>query len=77
MPAIVLARDSVRMAETSPRILLLADAARLRELLVRYLQSQGFEVRGAGDAEQMRQMLDRGHFDLIVLDLMLPGENGL
>jgi DNA-binding response OmpR family regulator len=41
------------------------------------LQSQGFEPRGAGDAAQMRQALDRGHYDLIVLDLMLPGEDGL
>jgi two-component system, OmpR family, phosphate regulon response regulator OmpR len=71
------AGDSVRMDEISARILLVDDDARLRELLVRYLQSQGFDVRGVGDAAQMRQALDRGHFDLIVLDLMLPGESGL
>ena len=65
------------MDETLPRVLLVDDDVRLRELLQRYLQSQGFEVRGVGDAAQMRQSLDRGHFDLIVLDLMLPGENGL
>lgn len=65
------------MAETAPRLLLVDDDARLRELLLRYLQSQGFEVRGVGDGAQMRQALDRGHYDLIVLDLMLPGEDGL
>lgn len=65
------------MDETSPRLLLVDDDVRLRELLQRYLQSQGFDVRGVGDAAQVRQALDRGHFDLIVLDLMLPGENGL
>jgi two-component system, OmpR family, phosphate regulon response regulator OmpR len=65
------------MDETSPRLLLVDDDVRLRELLQRYLQSQGFDARGVGDAVQLRQALDRGHFDLIVLDLMLPGENGL
>lgn len=65
------------MNETAARILLVDDDLRLRELLQRYLQSQGFEVRGVGDAGQLRQALDRGHFDLLVLDLMLPGESGL
>jgi DNA-binding response OmpR family regulator len=65
------------MDETLAHILLVDDDARLRELLVRYLQSQGFEVKGVGDGAQMRQALDRGHYDLIVLDLMLPGEDGL
>ena len=77
MPGVAAAGDSGRMDETLPRVLLVDDDVRLRELLQRYLQSQGFEVRGVGDAAQMRQSLDRGHFDLIVLDLMLPGENGL
>ncbi|WP_129648133.1 osmolarity response regulator transcription factor OmpR [Peristeroidobacter agariperforans] len=65
------------MNDVSARILLVDDDARLRDLLLRYLQSQGFESRGAGDAVQMQQQLDRGHYDLIVLDLMLPGEDGL
>ena len=73
MPGVAAAGDSGRMDETLPRVLLVDDDVRLRELLQRYLQSQGFEVRGVGDAAQMRQSLDRGHFDLIVLDLMLPG----
>jgi two-component system phosphate regulon response regulator OmpR len=65
------------MDETSARLLLVDDDERLRELLVRYLETQGFSVKGVGDAAQMRQAMDRGHFDLMVLDLMLPGENGL
>ena len=65
------------MDETTARLLLVDDDVRLRELLVRYLETQGFAVKGVGDAVQMRQALDRGHYDLIVLDLMLPGENGL
>jgi len=60
-----------------PSILLVDDDPRLRELLQRYLESQGFTVKGVGDGMQMQQALDRGHFDLIVLDLMLPGESGL
>lgn len=65
------------MDETTARLLLVDDDVRLRELLVRYLETQGFAVKGVGDTVQMRQALDRGHYDLIVLDLMLPGENGL
>ncbi|WP_202845023.1 two-component system response regulator OmpR [Luteimonas saliphila] len=65
------------MVEDAPRILLVDDDERLRELLLRYLQTQGFEARGAGNGMQMRQALARGHYDLIVLDLMLPGEDGL
>ena len=60
-----------------PRLLLVDDDPRLRELLQRYLQGQDFEVKAVGDGAQMQQALDRGHFDLIVLDLMLPGESGL
>ena len=77
LPAVATAGDSGRMDEALPRVLLVDDDVRLRELLVRYLASQGFDVRGVGDGAQLRQALDRGHFDLIVLDLMLPGENGL
>lgn len=65
------------MNDPAARILLVDDDARLRDLLLRYLQSQGFEVKAVGDGNQMRQALDRGHYDLIVLDLMLPGEDGL
>jgi len=61
----------------SPTLLLVDDDPRLRDLLQRYLESQGFAVRAVGDGAQMQQALDRGHFDLIVLDLMLPGESGL
>ncbi|HJR72540.1 MAG TPA: two-component system response regulator OmpR [Luteimonas sp.] len=65
------------MNEPPPRVLLIDDDSRLRELLTRYLETQGFQVKGVGDGAQMRQALDRGHYDLIVLDLMLPGEDGL
>ena len=63
--------------KTRYRILLVDDDARLRELLSRYLQEQGFAVKAVGDASMMDRSLHREHFDLMVLDLMLPGEDGL
>jgi len=59
------------------RILIVDDDQRLRDLLVRYLSEQGYAVESANDARAMDQLLTRGRFDLMVLDLMLPGEDGL
>lgn len=59
------------------KILLVDDDVRLRGLLERYLNEQGFQVRSAANAEQMDRILTRESFHLIVLDLMLPGEDGL
>jgi len=59
------------------KILVVDDDKRLRELLQRYLSEQGFTVKSAEDAEAMDKALTRDTFDLIVLDLMLPGEDGL
>jgi len=65
------------MTELKHRILVVDDDHRLRELLLRYLGEQGFEARAVPDAAGMDKMLARERFDLIVLDLMLPGEDGL
>jgi len=59
------------------KILVVDDDKRLRELLQRYLTEQGFAVKTAENAEAMDKALTRDTFDLIVLDLMLPGEDGL
>lgn len=59
------------------RILVVDDDARLRSLLDRYLEEQGFAVKPVPDATQMDRALGREHYDLMVLDLMLPGEDGL
>jgi two-component system phosphate regulon response regulator OmpR len=59
------------------KILIVDDDRRLRSLLERYLGEQDFVVRGVGDGEQMTRKLERSPFDLIVLDWMLPGEDGL
>jgi DNA-binding response OmpR family regulator len=65
------------MNDRQPRLLVVDDDSRLRDLLVRYLGDQGLEVKAVGDAAQMDKLRTREHFDLIVLDLMLPGEDGL
>ncbi len=53
------------------------DDQRLRELVVRYLSEQGFDARAVPDATGMDRQLARERCDLVVLDLMLPGEDGL
>ncbi|MDR2365108.1 MAG: two-component system response regulator OmpR [Zoogloeaceae bacterium] len=65
------------MPKRSQRLLIIDDDTRTRELLQRYLQEQEFEVRAAPDSKQMDKYLQREHFDLLILDLMLPGEDGL
>jgi DNA-binding response OmpR family regulator len=62
---------------TTDRILIVDDDARLRELLLRYLGEQGFDVRAVQDGPAMDRALRLGRFHLLVLDLMLPGEDGL
>ncbi|WP_218574392.1 response regulator [Plesiomonas shigelloides] len=59
------------------KILVVDDDMRLRALLERYLTEQGFVVRSVANAEQMDRLLVRESFHLMVLDLMLPGEDGL
>jgi two-component system phosphate regulon response regulator OmpR len=59
------------------RILVVDDDERLRDLLRRYLTEQGFNVFVAADAVAMNKLWMRERFDLMVLDLMLPGEDGL
>lgn len=65
------------MGQETPKILVVDDDMRLRSLLERYLVEQGFQVRTAANAEQMDRLLERENFHLMVLDLMLPGEDGL
>ena len=59
------------------RLLLVDDDAELRELIQTYLRRQGFEVIAVVDGIEMDAVLAREDIDLIVLDLMLPGEDGL
>ena len=59
------------------RIIVVDDDARLRDLLNRYLTEQGYSVRAVGDGNELNRWLARERHDLIVLDLMMPGEDGL
>lgn len=59
------------------KILVVDDDQRLRDLLRRYLAEQGFNVFLAENATAMTKLWTRERFDLLVLDLMLPGEDGL
>jgi len=65
------------MAECRGRILVVDDDEGLRELLVRYLADNGYEASGAGDGAAMKRHLATQAVDLILLDVMLPGEDGL
>jgi two-component system, OmpR family, phosphate regulon response regulator OmpR len=65
------------MSELEPHLLVVDDDARLRELLRRYLSENGFRVTIAADAGEARTHLASFAFDLVVLDVMMPGESGL
>ncbi|MDH5749882.1 MAG: response regulator [Rhodospirillales bacterium] len=65
------------MTETLPHILVVDDDARLRDLLGKFLRENGFLVSAAADAAAARTKIGTIDFDLIVLDLMMPGESGL
>jgi two-component system phosphate regulon response regulator OmpR len=60
-----------------PHVLVVDDDTRLRELLKSFLARNGFRVSIAGTAAAARQQLEALDFDLIVLDVMMPGETGL
>jgi two-component system, OmpR family, phosphate regulon response regulator OmpR len=60
-----------------PKILVVDDDVRLRDLLSRYLTEQGFQVATLPDARDLDKKLQRDPPHLVVLDLMLPGEDGL
>ncbi len=65
------------MAQAPDKLLIVDDDAGLRDLLTRYLAGEGFAVAAVPDGPAMDAWLEREHADLVVLDLMLPGEDGL
>ena len=62
---------------TQQHILVVDDHQDIRELLATYLSQHGFDVTTAENGEQLRALLATAAFDLVVLDLMMPGEDGL
>lgn len=58
-------------------ILIVDDDPEIRELLTTYLTKSGYRVSGARDGRQMWREIEHNHIDLVVLDVMLPGDDGL
>jgi len=65
------------MHEDAPHILVVDDDTRLRGLLRKYLMDQGFRVTVAANSQEARRRLEALDFDLMVLDRMMPGEDGV
>ncbi|HVK91943.1 MAG TPA: response regulator transcription factor [Mycoplana sp.] len=66
-----------RLSDDAAHLLIVDDDKRIRELLSRYLTGEGFRVTVAGDADEARRKLAGLEFDLIIMDVMMPGETGL
>jgi two-component system, OmpR family, response regulator len=60
-----------------PHLLIVDDDREIRGLLAQYLEKHEFRTTAVADGREMRRVLERSHVDLLVLDLMLPGEDGL
>lgn len=65
------------MNEFDPHLLIVDDDERIRVLLQKFLMRNGFLVTGARDAAHARRILEGLDFDLIVMDVMMPGETGI
>ena len=65
------------LPDDAPHILVVDDDHRIRELLSRYLAENGFRVTPANDANAARAAMRGLSFDLVILDVMMPGENGI
>jgi two-component system phosphate regulon response regulator OmpR len=66
----------IRPADDAPHLLLVDDDRRIRDLLSRYLASEGYRITTAETAAAARAKLASLHFDLLILDVMMPGETG-
>lgn len=71
------ARKLDPLPDNAPHILLVDDDQKIRDLLSRFLMENGFRVTPAADAEQARAALRGLAFDLVLVDYMMPGEDGL
>jgi two-component system phosphate regulon response regulator OmpR len=64
-------------SDDAPHLLVVDDDTRIRNLLKQYLTENGFRVSVAGTAAEARRKLEGLDFDLLVIDVMMPGENGM
>ena len=67
----------LRVMEQTPHILVIDDDREIRDLLARFLEKHRLRVTAVRDAKEARRAWTNGHYQLVVLDLMLPGEGGL
>ena len=65
------------MRDDANHLLLIDDDERIRDLLSQYLKDNGYKITTAESASDARQKLNSIKFDLLVLDVMMPGESGL
>ncbi|MBB4141685.1 response regulator [Rhizobium rhizoryzae] len=72
-----MANAAVSPSDDAAHLLVVDDDRRIRDLLHRYLMEQGFRVTVAGDAAEARRRLEGIEFDLMILDVMMPGETGI
>ena len=72
-----MAAQTVRLSDDAAHLLVVDDDSRIRTLLHRFLSQNGYRVTVAASAAEARLKLDQLAFDLLVLDVMMPGENGL
>ena len=64
------------LADDAPHLMLVDDDRRIRDLLSRFLHGEGYRVTTADNAAEARARLEGLHFDLLILDVMMPGESG-
>ncbi|RYF93790.1 MAG: response regulator [Caulobacteraceae bacterium] len=69
--------EAQSQTEAPARILMVDDDPGIRDVVSEFLSQHGYQVETAGDGRAMEQAIARGPFDLIVLDVMMPGEDGL
>src|SRR5438876_4971325 len=68
--------ESDALADDAPHLLVVDDDRRIRDLLSRFLRAEGYRVTTAGTSAEARGKLEGLRFDLLVLDVMMPGETG-
>src|SRR4030081_3232584 len=72
----VLKTESAPLADNAPHLLIVDDDRRIRDLLSRFLMSEGYRVTTAESAAEARAKLAGLRFDMMILDVMMPGETG-
>ena len=65
------------ISDDAAHLLIVDDDTRIRALLNRYLMEKGFRVTAAADGAEARRKLEGLDFDLIIMDVMMPGESGI